>query len=182
MLASLPDHAKARQLVNLYYKHAAWMYVMSQNPTPHSTLPFHRTLLAKPIMFVAGTPRSPQPNLRNASSRACTTNGWTLTPRRWTRTGSPSCASCSGSVHCSISTSHRSPPKRCDTTSWAGQPSAWTPSWSRNQSRQSKPWCVHLLAPDAHLYQPGQQLPPQASSRCRALRTDVHGSLLIARE
>ncbi|TFK91717.1 hypothetical protein K466DRAFT_541117 [Polyporus arcularius HHB13444] len=26
VLASLPDHAKARELVNLYYKHAAWMY------------------------------------------------------------------------------------------------------------------------------------------------------------
>ena len=33
VLASLPDHAKARELVNLYYKHAAWMYVMS--PIPH---------------------------------------------------------------------------------------------------------------------------------------------------
>ncbi|TBU30737.1 hypothetical protein BD311DRAFT_754294 [Dichomitus squalens] len=32
VLASLPDHAKARELVTIYYKHAAWMY----NPIPEA--------------------------------------------------------------------------------------------------------------------------------------------------
>ena len=34
VLASLPDHAKARELVTIYYKHAAWMYVMSPGSRP----------------------------------------------------------------------------------------------------------------------------------------------------
>lgn len=31
VLASLPDHAKARELVTIYYKHAAFMYVMTSH-------------------------------------------------------------------------------------------------------------------------------------------------------
>ena len=48
VLSSLPDHAKARQLVDIYYKHAAWMYVMSpEAPLIPSSLPgpFYRSTL-----------------------------------------------------------------------------------------------------------------------------------------
>ncbi|KAI0716023.1 hypothetical protein C8T65DRAFT_642581 [Cerioporus squamosus] len=41
VLASLPDHAKARELVNLYYKHAAWMY------TPIPEAEFEETIFSR---------------------------------------------------------------------------------------------------------------------------------------
>ncbi|KAI0793976.1 hypothetical protein C8Q74DRAFT_1194559 [Fomes fomentarius] len=41
VLNSLPDHAKARELVEIYYKHAAWMY------TPISEAEFEETIFSR---------------------------------------------------------------------------------------------------------------------------------------
>ena len=41
VLASLPDQVKARELVTIYYRHAAWMYVTSPD-----LFPIRRKLLA----------------------------------------------------------------------------------------------------------------------------------------
>lgn len=96
VLAALPDIDKARRLTDIYFKHAAWMYVSDATSTSSGA----RTLNANicPTLTRSSGPvgirRSQKPNLTKPSLLAFTTV-WTQSARRWTRTSSLCSASCS---------------------------------------------------------------------------------------
>ena len=75
VLASLPDQAKARELVTIYYRHAAWMYVTSSG-----LFPIRRTLLAKHTLHALGTPLFQKQNSKIPSSPESTTSEWRSSP------------------------------------------------------------------------------------------------------